>query len=45
MDVNDDAGFLKKHGALEFIASMLAPTVGAWAVVIALRRGLHCYPL
>jgi len=27
MLVNDDAGELDKHGALEFIASGLAPTV------------------
>jgi len=26
MDVNDDAGHLKAHGALETIASRLAPT-------------------
>ncbi|MGF6202899.1 hypothetical protein QF012_004954, partial [Pseudomonas laurylsulfatiphila] len=31
MVVNDDAGNLDKRGALESIASRLAPTVSAWA--------------
>src|SRR5690349_5765540 len=31
MIVNDDAGKLDKRGALESIASKLAPTVSAWA--------------
>jgi hypothetical protein len=31
MVVNDYAGDLYKHGALESIASKLAPTVSAWA--------------